>query len=71
MMCVVAAGGACCALFSLLTCVFCRVQNGYLPLHYAAGSTESEAVIKALLAAYPDAAKAKDKVRCGPAGGAC
>ena len=60
-----AAGGACCALFSLLTCVCCRVQGGYLPLHWAAEHNESEAVIKALLDAYPDAAKAKTNVRCG------
>ena len=36
-----------------------------LPLHHAASYNASEAVIKALVAAYPDAAKAKDKVRCG------
>ena len=53
-----------CPLLSLLTCVCCRVQGG-LPLHIAAAKNESEAVIKALLDAYPDAAKAKDKVRCG------
>ena len=38
-------------------CVCCRVQNGGLPLHEAAESNKPEAVIKALLAAYPDAAK--------------
>ena len=65
MMCVVAACGACCALFFLLTCVCCRVQNGMLPLHEAAAFNESEAVIKALFDAYPDAAKAKSDVRCG------
>ena len=46
-------------------CVCCRVQDGWLPLHFAAGSTESVAVIKAVLAAYPDAAKAMNNVRCG------
>ena len=46
-------------------CVCCRVQTGWLPLHYAAQNKKSEAVMKALLAAYPDAAKAKAKVRCG------
>ena len=54
-----------CPLLSLLTCVCCRVQDGYLPLHLAAYHNESEAVIKALLDAYPDAAKEKAKVRCG------
>ena len=43
----------------------CCVQYGRLPLHAAASSTKSEAVIKALLDAYPDAAKAKNHVRCG------
>ena len=54
-----------CPLLSLLTCVCCRVQGGNLPLHLAARYNESEAVIKALLAAYPGAAKAKTVVRCG------
>ena len=49
-----------CPLLSLLTCVCCRVQDGCLPLHLAAWDNKSEAVIKALLDAYPDAAKAKD-----------
>jgi len=40
------------------------VQYGELPLHVAA-INESEAVIKAVFDAYPGAAKAKDKVRCG------
>ena len=65
-MCVVAAGGACCALFSLSSrvCVaVCSVHR--LPLHIAAQYSKSEAVIKALLDAYPDAIKAKDDVRCG------
>ena len=34
-----------------------------LPLHWAARKSASEAVVKALLCAYPDAAKAKDYVR--------
>ena len=46
-------------------CVCCRVQGGKLPLHYAAQNNRPEAVMKALLAAYPDAAKAKDIVRYG------
>ena len=54
-----------CPLLSLLTCVCCRVQDGNLPLHYAAQNNKSEAVIKALLDAYPDAAKERDNVRCG------
>ena len=54
-----------CPLLSLLTCVCCRVQYGKLPLHLAAGHNKSEAVIKALLAAYPDAAKEENRVRCG------
>ena len=64
-MCVVAAGGACCALFSLSSRVCCRLQDGWLPLHWAAQGNESEAVIMALLDAYPDAIKAGDNVRCG------
>ena len=40
------------------------MQHGNLPLHGAAQYTKSEAVIKALLDAYPDAAKETD-VRCG------
>ena len=47
-------------------CVCCRVQIKNLPLHLAARHNKSEAVIKALLAAYPDAAKERDdEVRCG------
>ena len=41
------------------------MQDGDLPLYFAAANSKSEAVIKALLDAYPDAAKAKDNVRCG------
>ena len=37
----------------------CCVQEGCLPLHLAAESNKSEAVIKALLDAYPDAIKEK------------
>ena len=40
----------------------CHVQDGKTPLHYAA-AISSEAVVLALLAAYPEAAKATDKVR--------
>jgi len=39
-----------------------RVQDGWTPLHLAAASCSSEAVVLALLAAYPEAAKATDKV---------
>ena len=46
-------------------CVCCHAQLGWLPLHFAAGNSESEAVIMALLDAYPDAAKEKGEVRCG------
>ena len=43
----------------------CRhaVQIGKLPLHWAAANEASEAVVKALLAEYPDAATEKDEVR--------
>jgi hypothetical protein len=34
-----------------------------LPLHFAAQSNTSAAVVQAVIAAHPDAAKAKDKVR--------
>ena len=59
-MCVVAAGRRtlCPFLFSSIVC--CRVQYGELPLHYAARWNVSEAVVKAVLAAYPDAIKEKD-----------
>ena len=40
-------------------------RDGYLPLHYAAMYNESEAVIKAVLDAYPEAVWEKDNVRCG------
>ena len=47
-------------------CVCCRVQDGKLPLHCAAQHyNASEAVIKALLAAYPAAVRERDEVRCG------
>ena len=41
------------------------MQYGQLPLHHAAQYSKSEAVIKALLDAYPGAAKEKGEVRCG------
>ena len=50
---------------SLSSRVCCRVQDEGLPLHLAVVHSKSEAVIKALLDAYPDAAKAKSDVRCG------
>ena len=62
----VAAGGAC-PLSLSLTCVcvaVCRMGN------YARSRTTSEAVIKALLDAYPDAAKEKNGCVVA-AGGAC
>ena len=34
---------------------------GRLPLHHAAGGRASIAVVRALVAAYPDAAKVKDR----------
>ena len=40
-----------------------RAQGSRLPLHYAAEKQASEGVTKLLLAAYPEAAKAKDGVR--------
>ena len=45
-----------------LTCR-CMSQIGALPLHCAASNKPSEAVVAALLAAYPEAAKEKDPVR--------
>ena len=38
-------------------------QDGDLPLHCAAVGNASEAVVAALLAAYPEAAKEKNEVR--------
>ena len=35
--------------------------DGQLPLHDAAAHSKSEAVVKMLLAAYPDATKEKDR----------
>ena len=49
---------ACVVPSSLSSRVCCRVQDGKLPLHCAALYNNSQAVIKVLLAAYPDAAKA-------------
>ena len=40
-----------------------RAQDSKLPLHYAAEYQASEGVTKLLLAAYPEAAKAKGFVR--------
>ena len=40
-----------------------HAQNGRLPFHMAAWNSSSEAVVQALLQAYPEAAKATDKVR--------
>ena len=70
--CVVATGGACCALFSLLPRVCCRVQDRLFTLHYAAAFGMSEAGDKeALLAAYPDAAKEKDRCVVAAGGASC
>ena len=44
----------------------CPVQYGKTPLHLAAQSNPSVAVVLALLAAYPEAAKATDKVARRP-----
>ena len=41
------------------------LQNGYLPLHWAANKEASEAVVRALLDAHPQGAKEKEKVRDG------
>ena len=47
-----------------LTLACCRAaQRERLPLHVAAAFQASEAVVAALLKAYPDAAKEKDEVR--------
>ena len=40
-----------------------QAQVGLLPLHLALKYQASEAVVRALLGAYPQAAKVKDKVR--------
>ena len=37
-------------------------QNGRLPLHYGLEKQASVEVVQAVLAAYPDATKEKDKV---------
>ena len=39
------------------------MQREKLPLHFAAEKQASEAVVKALIAAHPEAAKEKDGVR--------
>jgi len=46
----------------LIAAVF-HAQDGNTPLHVAAYNSSSVAVVQALLAAYPEAAKATDKVR--------
>ena len=63
-MCVVAAGTRVApSSLSPHVCVPCA---GWVPpLHWAAQYTNVRGDEKALLDAYPDAAKAKDKVRCG------
>ena len=62
MRCVVAARVVSSSLpLHVCTCLCCHVQDGWLPLHVAAMKNKSEAMIKAVLDAYPDAAKAKDK----------
>jgi ankyrin repeat protein len=40
-----------------------HAQAGRTPLHYAAEYSSSVAVVQALLAAYPEAAKARSNVR--------
>ena len=40
-----------------------HAQDGQTPLHWAAQNNSSVAVVQALLAAYPEAAKATDSVR--------
>ena len=40
----------------------CRAQFEELPLHWAASTKASEAVVAALLAAHPEAASVSDKV---------
>ena len=47
----------------LIAAVF-HAQFGSTPLHVAAAGNSSVAVVQALLAAYPEAASATDKVRC-------
>ena len=56
----------------LPACVACwrcslspRAQKGRLPLHHAAAKQAGPEMVAALLHAYPDAASAVDKVRCG------
>ena len=41
----------------------CHVQDGKTPLHLAAESSSSVVAVQALLAAYPEAVEATDKVR--------
>ena len=42
--------------------LMCRAQFEELPLHWAASTKASEAVVKALLEAHPEAALVSDKV---------
>ena len=46
----------------LIAAVF-HAQDGWTPLHCAAHNSSSVAVVQALLAAYPEAATARDNVR--------
>ena len=48
----------------------CHVQDGYTPLHLAATHNSSEAVVQALLAAYPEAAMATNNDGLTPLHGA-
>jgi len=48
---------------SVLAAVFHAQGGRYTPLHVAAGCSTSVAVVQALLAAYPEAATARDNVR--------
>jgi hypothetical protein len=51
----------------LIAAVF-HAQTGFTPLHWAAQSSSSVAVVHALLAAYPEAATARDNYGETPAG---
>jgi hypothetical protein len=48
---------------SLILAAVFHAQDGRLPLHCAAANSSSVAVVQALLAAYPEAASARDNVR--------
>ena len=62
-MCVAPAPHHTCAYFCIETCTRLHSQDGRLPLHYAAAKQASEAVVVALLAAHPGAAKEQNRVR--------